>query len=121
MAQHNDTGKSGEQYAAEYLMTQGYVVRDVNWRSGHYELDIVAYHQGMLVVVEVKTRTNDRFIRPEEAVTRKKCRRVIDAADAYIHHYDLHCDVRFDIIALISNGDGSYAIDHIPDAFFPTL
>ncbi|MBQ8423926.1 MAG: YraN family protein [Coprobacter sp.] len=121
MAQHNETGKKGEQYAAEYLVKKGYVVRDVNWRSGHYELDIVAYKDNMLVVVEVKTRSSAEFMRPEEAVTPKKCRRIIDAADAYIHHYDLDFDVRFDVIALLSDHSGGYEIEHIPDAFYPTL
>lgn len=121
VALHNDTGKGGEERAAEYLITRGYVVRDVNWRNGKYELDIVAYKDGVLVVVEVKTRTSVEYMRPEEAVTRAKCRRVIDAADAYIRHYDLPFDVRFDVIALIKKNDGTYDIDHIEDAFFPTI
>ena len=70
VALHNDTGKGGEERAAEYLVTRGYVVRDVNWRNGKYELDIVAYKDGVLVVVEVKTRTSVEYMRPEEAVTR---------------------------------------------------
>ena len=40
MAQHNKLGKSGEEYAAEYLTSRGYVVRDINWRSGKLELDL---------------------------------------------------------------------------------
>ncbi len=121
MARHNETGKSGEQRAAEYLLTQGYTVRDVNWRSGKYELDIVAYKENTLVVVEVKTRTNDDYMRPEEAVTRAKARRIIDAAAAYVAEYDLPFDVRFDVIALLSDGEGGYTVEHIPEAFFPTL
>ncbi|MCD8287459.1 MAG: YraN family protein, partial [Porphyromonadaceae bacterium] len=99
----------------------GYVVRDMNWRHGRYELDIVAYKDGLLVVVEVKTRSSDVYIRPEEAVTPAKCRRIIDAADAYVKLYDLPFEVRFDIIALIEKADGTYDIEHIEEAFFPTL
>ena len=94
MARHNETGKSGEERAAEYLLARGYVVRDVNWRNGKYELDIVACKDNVLAVVEVKTRTSLEFMRPEEAVTPAKCRRIIDAADAYVCHFDLPHEVR---------------------------
>ena len=121
MARHNETGKSGEERAAEYLLAHGYVVRDINWRNGKYELDIVAYKEGLLVVVEVKTRSSLEYMRPEEAVTPAKCRRIIDAADAYVRYFDLPFEVRFDVIALVKKPDGTHDIDHIEDAFFPTL
>ena len=121
MARHNETGKNGEQRAAEYLIAQGYVVRDVNWRNGKYELDIVAYKDNMLVVVEVKTRTTDEYMRPEEAVTKAKARRIVDAAAAYVFQYDLPFEVRFDVISLLGDGAGGYTVEHIPEAFFPTL
>ena len=60
-------------------------------------------------------------MRPEEAVTPAKCRRIIDAADAYVRHFDLPHEVRFDVIALVKKPDGTYDVDHIEDAFFPTL
>lgn len=72
MAQHNQLGKTGEERAAEYLISKGYIIRDINWRSGKMELDIVAYRDKTLVVVEVKTRKNNEFLRPEEAVTLRK-------------------------------------------------
>ena len=42
MAEHNDLGKSGENAAVAYLEQKGYLIRDRNWRRGHFELDIVA-------------------------------------------------------------------------------
>lgn len=72
MAIHNQLGKTGEQLASEYLVTQGYIIRDVNWKSGRYELDIVAYSGKTLVIVEVKTRRNEDFAYPEEAVDERK-------------------------------------------------
>ncbi len=44
-------------------MSQGYVVRDDNWRGGHYELNIVAYHQGMLLIICDETLFLGYFIR----------------------------------------------------------
>ena len=39
MAQHNETGRQGEELAAEYLIKKGYTIRDTNWRWMKYELD----------------------------------------------------------------------------------
>lgn len=64
MAQHNQLGKTGEERATEYLISKGYIIRDINWRSGKMELDIVAYRDKTLVVVEVKTRKKQRISTP---------------------------------------------------------
>lgn len=120
MAQHNLLGKSGEELASEFLISCGYIVRDVNWTSGKYELDIVAYKDNILVVVEVKTRGSSDFAYPEEAVTEKKIRNIVRATEAYITTHDLNMDVRFDIISIIGK-EPPFEIEHIEDAFLPPL
>ena len=67
MAKHNDLGKAGENAAVAYLEQKGYLIRDRNWRKGHFELDIVAAKDNELIVVEVKTRSNTLFAEPEDA------------------------------------------------------
>ena len=52
------------------------------------------------MVVEVKTRTNDYFESPKEAVTRKKQKFIINATEAYIIEKDVHLETRFDIISV---------------------
>mgnify|MGYP005873011253 CR=1 FL=1 len=42
MAQHNETGRKGEELAREYLIGQGYEILDTNWIFNHKEIDIVA-------------------------------------------------------------------------------
>ena len=74
MAKHNQTGKTGEELAAEYLIARGYIIRDINWKNGKLELDIVAYKDQTLIVVEVKTRSSDLFGHPEDAVNTRKRR-----------------------------------------------
>ena len=37
-----ETGRAGERAAVEYLRGAGYEICVLNWRSGRYELDIVA-------------------------------------------------------------------------------
>ena len=120
MAQHNLLGKSGEELASEFLISRGYIVRDVNWTSGKYELDIVAYKDNILVVVEVKTRGSSDFAYPEEAVTEKKISNIVRATEAYIMTHDLNMDVRFDIISIIGK-EPPFEIEHIEDAFLPPL
>lgn len=114
MAEHNEFGKSGEDLAADYLTGEGYLVRDRNWRSGRKELDIVAEKDGVLVVVEVKTRRSIRYGRPEDAVTMPKIRRTVMAADAYVRYNRLDMPVRFDIISIV---ESSGYLEHIEDAF----
>lgn len=120
MAKHNKLGAEGEKVACEYLQSRGYTIRDVNWRSGKLELDIIAQMGTVLVFIEVKTRHSDKYGFPEEAVTPAKIRRIVSAADAYIRMYDLLLDVRFDVMSLIQVSDG-YEIEQIEDAFFPPL
>ena len=114
MALHNKFGKTGEDIAADFLSGQGYTVLDRNWRSGHKELDIVAEKDGVLVVVEVKTRKTTRYGRPEEAVSPMKIRNIVLATDAYMRYNRLDMPVRFDIISIV---DGKDRVEHIEDAF----
>lgn len=114
MAAHNEFGIEGEDKAANYLIREGYTILDRNWKSGHKELDIVAEKDGTLVVVEVKTRSSSKYGNPEDAVTPRKIRNTVLAADAYIRYNRIDLPIRFDIISILSNGD---VINHIEDAF----
>lgn len=117
MAKRNETGKEGESLARAFLEKAGYQVVHTNWRWHRYELDIVAIKEDTLVVVEVKTRSENPLLAPEEAVDEVKIRRIVTAADAYVRYFDIRLPVRFDIITLIKRGDG-FVADHIEDAFY---
>ena len=52
MAAHNELGQWGENLAAEYLCSKGYVIIDRDWRSGHRDLDIIAEDGDVVVFVE---------------------------------------------------------------------
>lgn len=120
MAKHNDLGKSGEDAAIAHLIKQGYRILHRNWRSGHFELDIVAEKGDELIVVEVKTRSNTLFSLPEEAVDEHKVRRIVRAADAYVRQYEIDSPVRFDIITAVGR-PGKLNIEHIEEAFTSPL
>ena len=120
MAKHNDLGKAGENAAVAYLEQKGYLIRDRNWRRGHFELDIVAAKDNELIVVEVKTRSDTLFAAPEDAVDLPKIKRTVRAADAYIRLFQIDTPVRFDIITVVGN-DGNFKVEHIEEAFYPPL
>lgn len=113
-------GREGEEAAKTFLRNKGYTIRHSNWRYHHYELDIIAMDQEMLVVVEVKTRAEDYLVAPDESVDGRKMRRIIAAADAYIRYFQLEMPVRFDIITLVQRKEG-YKIEHYEDAFLPGI
>jgi putative endonuclease len=116
MAEHNQTGKRGEDIAEAFLKGKGYTIIERNWHSSHKELDIIAEHEGWLVIVEVKTRSGDSLILPEDAVDRKKIRRTVSAAHHYVCMHDINKPVRFDVIAIVFE-NGITKIEHFEDAF----
>lgn len=109
-----ETGKNGEEQAAEFLKKAGYIVLELNWRFKHLEIDIIAQHDKELVIVEVKTRASDFFGTPESFVDKEKQRKLIRAAHEYIVERKVDLEVRFDIISVISSSQKVY---HIQNAF----
>lgn len=120
MAEHNKLGKAGEEAALRYLTSNDYIIRHRNWKSGKRDLDIVAEKNRKLIVVEVKTRTNEDYGDPEDAVTNKKIRHIIESTDEYIKMYKIDLPVRFDIIS-VTGTEPPFHIEHFPDAFYPPI
>lgn len=118
MAEHITLGKRGEDIAVEYLKRKGYTILWRNWRCYHKEIDIVAKDHDFLVIVEVKTRRNDFYGSPIEAVSEQKQKLLVVAANAYVEQYDVDNEIRFDIISIILPKYGEPTIEHIEDAFW---
>jgi putative endonuclease len=79
-------GALGEDLAVDHLTSLGLRVVDRNWRCRYGELDVIAVDEaaGVLVFVEVKTRTSDRFGGVEQAVTPQKVRRLRRLAGVWL-------------------------------------
>jgi putative endonuclease len=120
MAQHNETGDLGEELAAQYLSKNGYEIVATNWRYKKAEIDIIAEKDNLIVIVEVKTRSTNQFGDPEVFVTMSKQRLIVKAAHAYIVENDIEKEARFDIISVLLKGS-AHEINHIEEAFYPTL
>jgi putative endonuclease len=117
MANHNDLGNWGEEAAITYLEAQGYKILERNWRWGKSEIDIIASDpDGVLTFHEIKTRKNNTFGNPEQAVGLKKQKMMLEAAGEYMYQINYEHEIRFDIIAIIT--EPNFELMHFKDAFF---
>jgi putative endonuclease len=69
----------------------------------------------------VKTRTTKEYGNPEEFVSRKQQRQIIEAAHQYLIENDIEKEARFDVFSLLLQPDSSVELEHISGAFTPTI
>ena len=119
MAWNNILGERGEQLAVSFLKKKGYTILETNWRYLRAELDIIAKVEDILVFVEVKTRSNNNYSEPQDAVNQKKKDLLAAAGAAYMRKINHDWEVRFDIISIIYKNEKDFSIEHFEDAFFP--
>lgn len=96
------TGADRESQAAEYLERQGMRIVERNYRCRQGEIDLIGWHQGYLVFVEVKYRAGTAKGYAAEAVDGRKQRRVCRAADYYRYSHKIGdaFGVRYDVVAI---------------------
>ena len=116
MADHNDLGNAGEQFAIEYLQKNGYLILEKNYRFLKAEVDVIAEKENALIAIEVKTRSTDYFGDPQDFINQKKIKLLVSAMDNYVVEKDLDVDVQFDIVAIIKQKN-AFQIKHLKDAF----
>ncbi len=109
-------GNKGERMASDFLKNKGMEILQRNFRYGHKEIDIVAKDGNTIAFVEVKTALSKNFGSPEEWVTPKKQKQLIEAANFFISKNQLACDgFRFDVVAI--DMQAGPKILHIKNAF----
>ncbi len=101
MAEHNQTGKTGEEIAAAYLIQKGYSVIQTNFRHGRNEVDIIAARMETLHFIEVKTKAGEGLGTPEQRVDKGKIARMKKAAEQYLFMYPDWKFIQLDIISII--------------------
>jgi putative endonuclease len=106
-------GAVAERDAAQLLSAAGYEIVERNFRCKAGELDIIARDDGVLVFVEVRSRSDDEHGRAAEMVQRRKQRRVIRVARYYLAAAAPAFErCRFDVVAI--TGD---EVELFKDAF----
>jgi putative endonuclease len=118
MAAHHDFGKAGEQMAAEWLEQRGFRLITRNWKFARYEVDIIASRQEVLHFIEVKSRHDDQFGKPEDWVDRKKGSHLLSAGEAFQNKYPQWKLVQYDILSILVTANGKQDIFFIEDVYW---
>ena len=116
-------GDMAEAKVRLYLLFRGYRILDTNYIAPCGEIDIIARKNGTLVFIEVRSKrdASGKYGAPLETVDREKQKSVISAAKHYLNsRYVKHRDIRFDVIGVTANKNGSSDIQHIINAFYTT-
>ena len=116
-----EQGMRGEQFAVEFLASQGFQVIDRNFRIRGGEIDIIALEmdsqtkEKTLVFLEVKTRSSTDFGEPLEAIGYYKMRALIRATQFYkLKHPRLPDLMRIDAVSVLVIDVGQLLdIEHI--------
>ena len=87
------------------------------FRARRGELDLICRRGAELVVVEVKTRTDEAFGTPAEAVGRRKRRALMAAAAEYRALAGWRGRIRYAIAGLMLRPDGAFDAELIEDPF----
>ena len=103
------TGNRGERLAAEYLERKGYQIIGRNYASKWGEIDLIArckvYDLGfkkeeIVVFVEVKTKTTDKYGEPWEMVNHWKIEQVKRMGEVWCREFDWQGRVRVDVVGV---------------------
>ena len=106
-------GKEGEEIVCKYLKSKQYKILEMNFNCKIGEIDIIAIDKDCLCFIEVKTRTNDRYGLPAEAVTNRKLKHIYKTAEYYIYTRKIkNIDIRIDVIEVYFI-KGKWYINHL--------
>lgn len=113
-----DLGKKGEDIAKKYLCKKGYKIIEMNFQCKHGEIDIIAERNYVICFVEVKTRTNESYGSPVDAITSYKIKHLVRSAQYYIAKKHLEgIEVRLDVIEVdMIQGHDAVKVNHIENA-----
>lgn len=120
-------GKRGENIACDFLLREGYIIINRNFRSQYGEIDIIAENETHIIFVEVKTRADTpsqtKYGRPALAVNAKKREHLLKTAKMYLQIHKPEKSARIDVIEqLTSSVEGTdliqVKINHVKAAVY---
>lgn len=110
---NREIGNKGEDLACEYLKKNGYEILE---RNRHFsklcEIDIIAKYKNKIIFVEVKTRKNNNFGTPFEAITTTKYNNIKTGVLSYLQENKIK-KYQIDAIAITLNPQ--LKIEHLKD------
>ena len=116
LSQHH--GTLGERAAKKHLKQLGLKFLTANFRSERGEIDLVFRDDDCLVFVEVKTRSNEDWVRPSAFVNKQKRRRLCQTALDYLELLkNPQVKIRFDIVEVLLQDSEVREVRHLPNTF----
>ncbi len=115
---HNKVlGAEGESLACSYLAEKGFAILEKNFYAGRAgEIDLVALKERLLLFIEVKTRSTDRFGGGLYSISLSKKKKLRASAKYFLvkhPQYDSsEYTMRFDLV-IVKNGNIQYIEDII--------
>jgi putative endonuclease len=123
---HLVTGLEGEKEAYFHLLRKGYLVVATRWSAGNLpgDIDIVAWKDKLLCIIEVKTRTAHDMTPAEAAVDSHKRTVLRRLARRYLHQLPqprksqpVLPQVRFDVVSVYLVPGEKPEVVHFENAF----
>jgi putative endonuclease len=97
---NREFGNKGEDLACEYLLKNGYEIVERNKHFSKFcEIDIIAKLKDKYIFVEVKTRKNNNFGSPLEAVTKSKYKNIKTGLLSYLQENKIK-NYQIDVIGI---------------------
>ncbi len=110
-------GNASEDLVTQYLIKQGFVILERNYKKFFGEIDIIARQSNVIAFIEVKARKKENFM--YQLVDTRKQHKIGMVARLFIStladNYDKYV-YRFDV-ALVSGDEGKQNITYIPNAY----
>lgn len=112
-------GRRWERAASEYLARRGLEVLDRGYRCRLGELDLVCRDGAVLVVVEVKARSEGALVGGRDSIGRAKRYRLVQATRHYLmrHRVWQGWPLRFDVVVVNGIDTEEPDIEWIRNAF----
>ena len=100
-------GKYGEDIAKDFLIKKGFKILEMNFKySRMAEIDIIATKNNVLHFVEVKTRSQNFFGAPLEAINQSKLKQMYTCAKYYLQNNKKHYKkIQIDAIGILLSSD----------------
>lgn len=115
MSRRKETGNLAENLAADYLSQKGLKILERNFKTKLGEIDILAKDRKTLVLVEVKSKTSDKFSQPSEMVTWFKQKKLRQLASQLAVQFP-HQSIRIDVVTVDLQSPGEPKIEHLVSA-----
>lgn len=94
----NNLGLAAEAQALQFLQQQGLSLVAQNYSCRFGEIDLIMLHENMLVFVEVRLRSNERFASAGDSIHYHKQQKLVRAAQFYLQQHATAIPCRFDAL-----------------------